>query len=144
MSAENSQNSQKTRKKAFAERRKGFALVEAIVAIVILTLSIFASFQTIAYALSITTEVRGRRERYEQLANIGLAYAAERADGGAVENIPNIEIEIVSKNENAAVQAFINGVPVETNKPELTRYAYRYTSQTGKMKSPFFVIFLKE
>ncbi|MDR1649619.1 MAG: hypothetical protein LBR71_05100, partial [Synergistaceae bacterium] len=102
------------------------------IAIVILTTAIFASFQTIAYALSVTTEVRGRRERYAQLEFIGLREAA----GGEDTSSENISFKAISFEAPITIGGALRSA-------DITRRVYRHTDQPGKMKSPVFVVFLK-
>jgi Tfp pilus assembly protein FimT len=133
MSAE---KTRKNTKKAFAKRRPGFSLVENLMALIILVVAILASFQTIAFALLVTTEARGRMKSYAQLEQAGLASASD-------ESVPTAVPPVTVAQDNVQVQVFIEGDGTPKS-VEIRQFAYKYTPNafpSQKMKSPVVVVF---
>jgi hypothetical protein len=127
-------STRRTGKKVSAER-PGFSLVEVVVALIALTVAIFASFETISYALSITTEVRMRMTSYSQLEHIGLLSAATK--------------EVV-KSDDILHSSALHSVPIDIGgdekSAEITRLVYKHDPEAvrvrfQKMKSPVFIVF---
>ena len=118
------------------KKRSGFLLIEVLIALVILTLAIFVSVESIGYALTITTEVRGRMKNYARLEYIGLLSVAS----GDI--VLSDDVECHSAHFFAPIK-----IGSDTRSAELTNVVYKRTSdanQTKKMKSPVFVVFLKK
>jgi hypothetical protein len=119
-----------------AKPRPGFSLVENLLALIILTVAILASFQTIAFALSVTTEAWGRTKSYAQLEQVGLVSAS----GEIVEAI--VPPVIVTPND---VPVFINiegdGVPKIAEIRQLVCQYAPGALPSQKMKSPTVVVF---
>ncbi|MDR1472148.1 MAG: hypothetical protein LBS75_06455 [Synergistaceae bacterium] len=127
------QKTRKTRGKAFAGRRPGFSLAEVIIALFILTAAIFASFETIGYALLVTTEVRGRMTNYSRLEHIGLLSAAKKS--------VEASDDILMVSDDISVPITIGGRELSA---DITKLVYKHApgAVSGKMKSPVFVVFL--
>jgi Tfp pilus assembly protein PilV len=112
-----------------AERRPGFSLVENLIALIILTVAILASFQTIAFALSVTTEARGRMKSYAQLEQFGLS-AASGENAGTTVTSSDVQVPVL-------IDGARNDVTI---KKVVCQYAPdAFPSQ--KMKSPVVVVF---
>ena len=117
-------------------KQKGFLLIEVLIALIVLTLAIFVSFESIGYALTVTTEVRGRMKNYARLEYVGLLSVAS----GDI--VLSDDIECSTKHFTAPIK-----IGSDTKNAELTNVVYKRASdasQTHKMKSPVFVVFLKK
>jgi hypothetical protein len=128
-------NIQRTRKRTLKTRR-AFLLVEVLIALVVLTIAVFTSFETIGYALTVTTEVRGRMDNYSRLEYVGLLSVAS----GDI--VLSDDVECSTADFSAPIN--IGG---DTKNAELTHAVYKRVSgasQTHKMESPVFVVFLKK
>ncbi|MDR2179655.1 MAG: prepilin-type N-terminal cleavage/methylation domain-containing protein [Synergistaceae bacterium] len=120
------------------KRRAGVTLVEVLISLVVLTVAIFASIETIGYTLSITTEVRGRMKNYAQLEHAGLLSLVS----GDIPVSGTDDIECLTANLDAPIT--IAGTAHQVG---LTRVVYRYdpkSSRLNKMASPVFVVFLEK
>jgi hypothetical protein len=117
-------------------KRRGVLLVEALIALVVLTIAVFVSFETIGYALTVTAEVRGRMENYARLEYVGLLSVAS----GDV--VITDDVECSTAHFTAPIT-----IGSDTKDAEFTNVVYKRapgTSRTQKMRSPVFVVFLKK
>jgi Tfp pilus assembly protein PilV len=120
----------------FTKRRAGVLLVEVLIAMLVLTIAVFVSFETIGYALSITTEVRGRMKNYARLEYAGLLSVAS----GDIALLDDVECS--TANFTAPIT-----IGTGTKTAEITNVVYKRAfdaNETQKMRSPVFVVFLKK
>ena len=128
----NAQNSQKTRKKTTEKRRGGVALLEVLIATVVLTIALFSNLSAIAYGLSVTSGTRGRMTDYSLIEYLGLlstmkgqAYTSDEVECGTAKIFPSITIG------------------ADTVTADLTKVVYKCAEDTDRKWNPVFVVFMK-
>jgi prepilin-type N-terminal cleavage/methylation domain-containing protein len=124
--------------------RAGFALVEVIIAIVIISIAIVALFSSISYALLVTVEARGYATAHAKAENAGFLSVAKKdilsvsdPDIGDIQLPPAandwVSLTIAAKNDDGTT------TPKQF---EIRVAAYKEAPHSRKMKSPASVVFL--
>ena len=128
----NAKNSQKTRKKATEKRRGGVALLEVLIATVVLTIALFSNLSALAYGLSVTSGTRGRMTDYAWHEYLGLLSTMR----GQV--YTSDEVECGTANFTAPITIGADNVNAE-----FTKVVYKCAEDTDRKWNPVFVVFMK-
>jgi prepilin-type N-terminal cleavage/methylation domain-containing protein len=127
-------------------KNKGFALPEVLCAIVILSLSILASFAAMSYALTLTNESRGRMKDFSEAMQYGVETSiwAEYEDGAMLP--PNSHVgKILWKpalsfefQDDGGASVTIGGSHL---KLDMTEFRVNSGSARRFVKAPVFIVF---
>ena len=128
----NAQNMKKTRKKAIEKRRGGVALLEVLIASVVLAIALFSNLSALAYGLSVTAGTRGRMTDYSRYEYMGLLSTMK----GSVYTLDDVEWG----RENFIAPITIGADNVNA---ELTKVIYKRAEDTDRKWNPVFVVFMK-
>ncbi|MDR2174342.1 MAG: hypothetical protein LBO82_00200 [Synergistaceae bacterium] len=132
----------------FRHKNGGFALPEVLCAIIILSLSILASFSAMSYALALTNESRGRMDDFSMIMRHGVAVNvwAETGDHKESEK-PSTPKEIEEMWGKAEFSFAVGGTAMKASGGRLWldvtefRTSFDTPGKRRLMKSPVFVMF---
>jgi prepilin-type N-terminal cleavage/methylation domain-containing protein len=121
----------------FSRKHKGFTLLEVLCAIVVLSFAILAAFAAIAYALTVTSESRGRMDAFaeiERAAVTSVALRAANAEGKVSMTLKEIDVPLTIKSSSQTTRTI--GLTALTYKESADAGVRRY------MQSPVVTVFI--